>query len=869
MTAKMPLLMLSLPAAMRTIRSFLLVAAFAFSAAIAALIYFPVAGIYEKSVRDDAVRDADMLANVTFNTMFQLMSTGWNRTQMENFGKAVSKATEGSATQISIYRNAPVEALFGKIQQKQPDAIAQKALMTGQPVREAEGDEIRIVFPLKAEAVCQRCHVNVQVGDVLGAIDVHQQVTGVISDNRKRFALALLPVIPVALIVTFIMAGYINRRLQTAIGKLATDIQAVNRIDDLKKIAQSTTDLGFAEFGGITDGLRQLTERLREIAVDKDMLEFEIRLLEKFIITSEVVRDWREYVNRMLVDINQVMPAYALFSIFKVDDEVFDLEVFWKAKPSDSLKKRFEAATRAALEANSYFGDSYAVHIVHNIADHTQTLPEISDVELQVRTKSLLVAAPKIGGIVGIGVHSGSLEESSRLLVIDSILSTLLNVVGSVKAIHKYTRELEYYATRDPLTNLLNQRVFWELLDNEIIRSKRHAHEFGLLVIDCDNFKSINDTFGHSFGDVYLQELTQAMRNALRSDDLLARYGGDEFAVILPETEFEESVQVAQRIVESIGSLAAQAPDGSTVRASASVGIAQFPIHSTDRKDLFLFADNMMYRAKADGKNRVAIPDPDDVVEVFKSIGEQSLIILNAIEHKRAEPYFQPILHVESGDHFEAIEVLSRLRLDDGTLLVADDFVAVAERMGVMHKMDYVLMEKALTQIAASGYGGLVFLNMSPRALVLQDFIPEVRRIVQSCQFDPSRIVFEITERETIKNMAVLEKFINHLKMEGFRLAIDDFGSGFSSFHYVKRFPIDFLKIEGEFVLNMVKNDKDRALVKSIVALSRELGIRTVAEYVETPEVLAAVRELGIDLAQGHYIGRPKGAVLLAPESRM
>ena len=147
---------------------------------------------------------------------------------------------------------------------------------------------------------------------------------------------------------------------------------------------------------------------------------------------------------------------------------------------------------------------------------------------------------------------------------------------------------------------------------------------------------------------------------------------------------------------------------------------------------------------------------------------------------------------------------------------------------------------------------------MSPRALVLNDFVPEARRIVGDCGFPPERIVFEITERETIKNMALLEKFINHLKAEGFRLAIDDFGSGFSSFHYVKRFPIDFLKIEGEFVVNMVRNDKDRALVKSIVALARELRIRTVAEYVETPEVLAAVRELGIDLAQGHHIGRPR-----------
>jgi EAL domain-containing protein (putative c-di-GMP-specific phosphodiesterase class I) len=275
----------------------------------------------------------------------------------------------------------------------------------------------------------------------------------------------------------------------------------------------------------------------------------------------------------------------------------------------------------------------------------------------------------------------------------------------------------------------------------------------------------------------------------------------------------------------------------------------------------------MMYRAKDDGKNRVSIPTQEDVVEVFRSIGEKSLVVLSAIEEKRAEPFFQPILNV-AGGHFEAVEVLSRLRMDDGTMLAADEFVAIAEKMGIMHKMDYVLMEKALTKINDAGFGGLVFLNMSPRALVLNDFIPEVRRIVKACDFDPERIVFEITERETIKNMALLEKFINHLKAEGFKLAIDDFGSGFSSFHYVKRFPIDFLKIEGDFVVNMVKSEKDRALVKSIVALSKELHIRTVAEYVENAEVQQAVADIGIDLAQGYHIARPKGEVVLAPQQQ-
>lgn len=851
----------------RTIKGLLLTASLAFSLAIFALFYLSASFIYERSVREDAIKDADTLAHVTFNTMFQLMSTGWSRQQLDNFTLAITSATEGTATQVTVYRGEPVAQLFGAIPQKKPDAVVQAALASGQPVRLSEGSDVRIVFPLIAKEVCQRCHVNVKPGVIMGAIDVHQQVGGAIAEAKKRFVLTLLLIVPFALLGTFLMVSYINRRLNRAITELSDNIGAVNRVSDLKRLSTKKVDFGFDEFGKISDGIVQMSNKLRGVAVDKDMLEFEIQLLEKFIITSEVVRDWREYVNRMLIDINQVMQAYALFSIFKVDDEMFDLEVFWHCKPTDTLKRRFEHAIRGALQKNPYFSDSYAVHIVHNVADHAQYLGNISEVELELQTKSLLVAAPKIGGIVGIGLHSGQLEDSSRLLVVESILSTLLNVVGSVKAIHKYTKELEYYATRDPLTNQYNQRVFWELLDAEIARSSRHGHRFGLLVIDADNFKTVNDTHGHAFGDTFLQEITGAMKKALRSDDLMSRYGGDEFAIILPETQQEECVMVSQRILDAINELSINAPNGTLVKTSVSIGMAMYPDHAKERKDLFLFADNMMYRAKDDGKNRVSIPTQEDVVEVFRSIGEKSLVVLSAIEEKRAEPFFQPILNV-AGGHFEAVEVLSRLRMDDGTLLAADEFVAIAEKMGIMHKMDYVLMEKALTKINDAGFGGLVFLNMSPRALVLNDFIPEVRRIVKACDFDPTRIVFEITERETIKNMALLEKFINHLKAEGFKLAIDDFGSGFSSFHYVKRFPIDFLKIEGDFVVNMVKSEKDRALVKSIVALSKELQIRTVAEYVENAEVQQAVADIGIDLAQGYHIARPKGEVVLAPQQQ-
>ncbi|MCK0506909.1 putative bifunctional diguanylate cyclase/phosphodiesterase [Aromatoleum anaerobium] len=687
------------------------------------------------------------------------------------------------------------------------------------------------------------------------------------SQSMFEVMVACAPVVPVAIIAALLMVMYIRRRIERAIRGFAHDIRSVNKLSDLRQLAQTSLDFGFTEFSPIADEVRQLTERVRLIAVDKEMLEFEIRLLEKFILTSDVVKDWREYVNRLLIDIDDVMPAYALFSIFKIGDDIFDLEVFWRYAPSSESRRLFEEMVKESLSRNPYFTGGYAVNIEHNVADSSRQIPDLVHGDLEVQTKSLLLDAPKIGGIVGIGMQAQASPEATRWLVVESILSTLLNVVGSVKAIDKYTKDLEYYATRDPLTNLYNQRVFWELLDSEAVRSGRHGHKFGLAVLDADNFKSVNDTYGHSFGDVLLQEVATTIRGAMREDDLLARYGGDEFVAILPETGLVGTIEVTRRMMEAVAGLSIETPDGARVGSSLSIGMAVYPDHAVETRDLFLFADSMMYRAKAEGKGRVAIPTEHDVVEVFRSLSEKSILILAAVEARGVIPYYQPIIDPRTGK-VEALEVLARIRLEDGTMLVADAFVGIAEKMGLMHKLDYIMMERALEAAVAANYQGLLFLNMSPRALVLNDFVQETRRIARASGFEPSRIVFEITERETIKNMVLLERFINTLRAEGFRLAIDDFGSGFSSFHYVKRFPIDFLKIEGDFILGMRHNDKDRALVRSIVALSRELGIRTVAEYVEDGEVLAGVIEQSIDLAQGYHIRRPTASIAEALDVR-
>ncbi|MDR3578426.1 MAG: bifunctional diguanylate cyclase/phosphodiesterase, partial [Oryzomonas sp.] len=462
---------------------------------------------------------------------------------------------------------------------------------------------------------------------------------------------------------------------------------------------------------------------------------------------------------------------------------------------------------------------------------------------------------PQIGGVVGIGVQSQVAHDPIRSLVIGGILTTLLNVVGSIKAIYKYTKDLEYYATRDPLTNLFNRRVFWELLNYETSRAERHGYSFGVLMIDLDNFKNVNDTYGHIIGDKFLSQVADTIHDCLRLGDILARYGGDEFVVALPEAGEEQVYSVADRIRAALENMAVVTAGGTKVRGTASIGMAVYPTHAKTSKDLFMFADNMAYKAKSMGKNCIIVPTGDDVVEVFQKNSEMSGILLQALEEKRIIPYFQPIISLGNRD-IVCHEVLCRIKIGDN-VITANEFIEIAENLQIVSKLDGILMEKVFEKARDEGYDGFLFINLSPKSLIIKEFVPMIIRLTRTYHISHEKVVFEITERDTLKNMTLLERFVMDLKMEGFKFAIDDFGSGFSSFQYIRNLPVDFVKIDGMFVQNMLNDSKDMSFVKTLAVLAKEFGIRTIAEYVENEELLNAVTSLGIDFAQGYHTGKP------------
>jgi diguanylate cyclase (GGDEF)-like protein len=788
-------------------------------------------------------------------SMYEVMRRGWTRSELEQFLASSREAFQSSAFEVEIYRAPVVEALYGIVSQKSPSAKVLKVFDNARTFQEQKNQRFQTITPMVATNECISCHSNAKAGDVLGAVEVIYDSTNTLKKSAWQFFLFSLILFPVLGILVYFITRFLFGRIDNALNNFQKSTRAINSVADFKTLDTVVLPKSFDEFDAIMLEVQALASKLKNVAVDKDILEFEVKLLDKLIITSEVVRDWKEYVEDLLHEINNVMPVYCLITIFKVEDEVYEVEIFWNGIPANDVKNYLEELSKDMIKTH-HSEVPMSCHISHNIGKHRNTCINLSKDEIEHEAKSILLDSPKIGGIVGLGVQLNLSKDAIYAIVIDSILTTLLNLVGSIKAINKYTQSLEYYATRDPLTGLFSQRVFRDLLEYEVKRAKRHNYKFGVVMVDCDNFKIINDQYGHTFGDEYLKHLATVLSEAKDDEDILARYGGDEFALILPESDENECIAIADKLLQKIDETVLKTPNGKEINVTVSMGIAVYPEHGIEPVGLFNVADMMMYRVKNSGKHGIKLPTQDELDEIKQQNEDKSAMVLEALRQSAIFPHFQPIMDLKNNE-IKIHELLMRIDLDD-VLLNAGTFIETAESLGVVHQMDYMVIEKAFQKIQATNYQGILFINLSPKALMIGEFLKKIDILALKYSINKEHIVFEITERETVKSFVLLEKFVHNLKLEGFRFAIDDFGSGFSTFHYIKKFPIDFIKIDGEFILNIHQDKKDRAFVKSIVALAKELGVYSVAEFVENEDTLNLLKEMGVDYVQGYYIGKPK-----------
>ena len=597
-------------------------------------------------------------------------------------------------------------------------------------------------------------------------------------------------------------------------------------------------------------------------------LEFEVDLTKKLLITSDVIREWKEFTKNLLLQINHTFPVRFLFSLFVTPEEIFELHVFWNGAPTPAEQRYFEESIDRRVREHHLLPEGKSLTFFHEVAPSATPPPAHSEGSIVLETESLLLERPQIGGIVGVGL-AGTRSDAVRKLVVRGFLVSILNVLGSVKALSLYNKEIEYFAVRDPLTRLFNQRVFWELLEYEVGRAKRHDTSFAVCVVDLDDFKRVNDTFGHATGDRYLKEMAAILLSETRQGDILARYGGDEFAFVLPEVDLVGATTIVDRIREKI-SLFRMEPDEPhqpLIEASVSIGLALFPDHAANAQDLFSLADRMMYKAKLSGKNTFRAPDPGEAVH-FHTAGQREAHLLDLVRNGHIFPYFQPLLDLSTRT-VTGYEVLARLKDDDGKIVAAGEFISLVERAGLAAAMDFSILEKALGMATERGLSGKLFFNMTPYAMAAPDFANRIVDTVAKYPIPTDLIAFEITERQAIKNVRIVENLIRELKSLGFSFSIDDFGAGFSSHHYLREFPVDYLKIDGPFILGAGRGSTvDLAIVHSIVSLARSLGIKTVGEGIEDEAALELATACGVTLGQGYFVGGPGSAEAMLPSRK-
>lgn len=414
-------------------------------------------------------------------------------------------------------------------------------------------------------------------------------------------------------------------------------------------------------------------------------------------------------------------------------------------------------------------------------------------------------------------------------------------------------------ANHDSLTGLFNRRRFTEELKKEIISVMRKGHSSALLFVDLDQFKYINDACGHPAGDRLIRKVADELQRSVRHDDVVARFGGDEFAVLVRRTDIHGATSSAETILANMRRMA-HIEDEHVFHVHCSIGMAMISGDNLHFDELINQADIACREAKAAGRNRLSIYERTEKV-VKKDSADVGWMnrLRNAVDNDEFELRFQPINRIRTGETTHH-EVLLRLRGENNTIVSPDAFLPSAMRFGLMTEIDFWMIEnaaKAYSVYAVPARSLRLSINLSANAFENDDLVEHIQGCFEKYQVDAKDIIFEITESLAVRHPMHVERQIAALRDMGCRLALDDFGTGYSSFSYLQKLHFDYIKIDGTFVEDLVNNPVDQKMIKLIAEIGAEAGMETIAEYVQDADSLTLLEELGVDLAQGFFVGKP------------
>ncbi len=472
--------------------------------------------------------------------------------------------------------------------------------------------------------------------------------------------------------------------------------------------------------------------------------------------------------------------------------------------------------------------------------------------------------------VVNFGEHSVLRNRLGQEIAIQDSAAPIRDragrTVGAVVVFRDVTKErrlkhaLSFQASHDALTGLINRREFDNRLTSALHSAREGAVTHALLYVDLDQFKVVNDTCGHIAGDRLLRDVTSILQQQVRTADVIARLGGDEFGILAQHCSLEQAARIAEQIREAVHEYRFFWEQNSA-SIGASIGVVAITHESDSVASLMSAADIACYAAKDAGRNRVHIHDSNEISGRHREMYWVSRVT-RAVDENRLELYSQPVIatRADSPQLPPFHELLVRMRDDDGGLVLPGEFIPAAERHNVVGAVDRWVVERAamvLRQCLAAGREvPLLSVNLSGQSLVEREFLESVLTLVK----DPlvgRGLCFDIAESAVVGNMGPAVTFIDAVRARGCRVALDDFGAGLSSFHSLKKLPVDFLKIDGQFIGCLSDDLVDRSLIEAISKVAKALGIATIGERVESAETLACLTELGIDFVQGYQLARP------------
>lgn len=660
--------------------------------------------------------------------------------------------------------------------------------------------------------------------------DTNFTLEGCIDKNQLKYA-AILPIIKnnISLFLIFILFSYLLFRMkfQDVILFPLNYLKDKIRSLDVENMGKVSFDLHHY----IKDEFGELSEILEKIRLETVKFNKEIDLV--FDTTAKMTSYTNDIFNFILFTLNRIE------NIFEDIQGLF-IVIYNKENFSDVI----------TIHSDNFLKNNISLNI------------ENFDVLINLFKKSnehekYYILKDK--NIIFIKKDLTDDKEIILAIVKDMDLSELEKKYLNIILLHLiHSMNLLNLANYDSLTKLLNRNAISSRIKKELQRTQRYNKKLSIILLDIDNFKKINDTYGHITGDIILKNIANLIKAQLRDSDYVGRWGGEEFLIVLPETSLDKATEIAERIRKLIEHHTFEI-NGTNIHLTASLGVASVEEHGISIDELIQAADIALYSAKTKGKNKVLVLSKDKIKEFIHKEFIKQDELKNIFEKDNLVPFFQGIHDINS-DNFDifGFEVLARVKTKYG-YTSASNFISDFIKFGFIEKLDIIIQNKALEYIASKNLKNYKFFFNLSKAYIHN--IKNFENFIKKCEdlnIDTSQIVFEITEEEAITEINTVREIIRMAKNKNMQFALDDFGAGYSTFSYIKYFDLDYIKLDGSLIKDVSNQRDNRIILEGIIHISKIKNIKTIAEWVEKDEDLKVLKQLGIDYAQGFLLSKPQ-----------